>query len=269
MDDATAGLTATLAPAAQRARRASGLDIAFIGTTEPGSPGRRLVISSLSGARSTALRGLRVPSGIGLGGRVLAVAHPVVVSDYAAAADITHDYDAIVVGHEGITSVAAVPITRNGRVHAVIYGGTRQGLMVGDRAVRALEVAARQIAAATPQPELPAQPDNRAALDELDRALALASGEMRTRLERVRALLEARPPASPSAPALTARERDVLRHVADGATNLEIAVAEGLRPETVKAYLRSAMHKLGAHTRAAACLHADRLGLLGPAPAHE
>lgn len=257
MNDADTAFESAVSSVVQRARRASGVDVAFAGTAEAAPRGLGLVLTALSGARGTALAGLRVPSGLGLGGRVLAAERALVLSDYAAAPDITHDFDAIVVGQERITSVAAVPVRVGGRVRAVIYGATRQGRTVGDEAVRALETAAQQIT--TGPARTPAQ-GPRAALDELEQALALASGEMRTRLERVRSLLDGGAPAP--APSLTIRERDVLRHVAAGSTNLEIAVAEGLRPETVKAYLRSAMRKLDVHTRAAACMQASRHGLL-------
>ena len=57
---------------------------------------------------------------------------------------------------------------------------------------------------------------------------------------------------------LAPRELDVLRMAAVGASNLEIAARLGLRPETVKAYMRAAMRKLGARNRIAA-VHAARL----------
>jgi DNA-binding CsgD family transcriptional regulator len=55
---------------------------------------------------------------------------------------------------------------------------------------------------------------------------------------------------------------DVLACVAAGATNGGAAARLGLRPETVKGYLRSAMRKLGAHTRLEAVVAARRAGLL-------
>lgn len=71
----------------------------------------------------------------------------------------------------------------------------------------------------------------------------------------------AQAPAAPAAP-LSPRELDVLVCVASGATNGAAAAALGLRPETVKSYLRSAMRKLGAHTRLEAVVAARRAGLL-------
>ncbi|WP_181809726.1 response regulator transcription factor, partial [Streptomyces shenzhenensis] len=62
--------------------------------------------------------------------------------------------------------------------------------------------------------------------------------------------------------ALAPRELDVLAWVAAGATNAAVAERLGLRPETVKGYLRSAMRKLGARTRGEAVSAARRTGLL-------
>jgi DNA-binding CsgD family transcriptional regulator len=61
---------------------------------------------------------------------------------------------------------------------------------------------------------------------------------------------------------LSPREVDVLACVALGATNADVAERLGLRPETVKGYLRSAMRKLGARTRLQAVIAARRSGLL-------
>ena len=61
---------------------------------------------------------------------------------------------------------------------------------------------------------------------------------------------------------LTRREYDVLRRVALGETNAEIAAAIYLSPNTVRAYLQSASHKLGARNRVEAMLRASEVGLL-------
>lgn len=55
---------------------------------------------------------------------------------------------------------------------------------------------------------------------------------------------------------LTDREVDVLRRVAPGVTAERIAALVHLSPGTVRNYLSSAMHKLGAHDRAEAAAHA-------------
>ncbi|HEV3154307.1 MAG TPA: response regulator transcription factor [Candidatus Baltobacteraceae bacterium] len=58
------------------------------------------------------------------------------------------------------------------------------------------------------------------------------------------------------------REYDVLRRVARGETNGEIAEAMALSLNTVKTYLRNVMHKLGARNRVEAISKARERGLL-------
>jgi len=61
---------------------------------------------------------------------------------------------------------------------------------------------------------------------------------------------------------LTRREYDVLRRLAIGETNAEIASALSLSPNTVKTYLQVALQKLGARNRVEAISRAGELGLL-------
>ena len=61
---------------------------------------------------------------------------------------------------------------------------------------------------------------------------------------------------------LTRREYEVLRLAAQGRTNPEIAEVTGLARNTVKTYLESALHKLGARNRVEAVSRAAALGLL-------
>jgi two-component system NarL family response regulator len=61
---------------------------------------------------------------------------------------------------------------------------------------------------------------------------------------------------------LTPRETEVLRHVARGLGNKEIAEAIGRSPETVKAHLESIFEKLGARDRANAVTIALQRGFL-------
>jgi DNA-binding NarL/FixJ family response regulator len=61
---------------------------------------------------------------------------------------------------------------------------------------------------------------------------------------------------------LTAREREVLQHVANGLGNKEIAEAIGRSAETVKTHLESIFQKLEARDRAHAVTIALRRGFI-------
>ncbi|HKT02656.1 MAG TPA: LuxR C-terminal-related transcriptional regulator, partial [Rugosimonospora sp.] len=71
-----------------------------------------------------------------------------------------------------------------------------------------------------------------------------------------------REPLAPARHPLSRREVDVLVQVAAGYTNREVADRLTLEPTTVKAYLRSAMRKLGTANRVATVGAARRLGLI-------
>lgn len=66
----------------------------------------------------------------------------------------------------------------------------------------------------------------------------------------------------PTRGGLTRREYEVLRLAAQGRTNPEIAESTGLARNTVKTYLQSALHKLGARNRVEAIGKASEAGLL-------
>lgn len=61
---------------------------------------------------------------------------------------------------------------------------------------------------------------------------------------------------------MTRREYDILRRVAMGQTNPQIAEALGLTRNTVKTYLQRTLEKLGAHNRIEALTRANELGIL-------
>ncbi|MFE2521713.1 helix-turn-helix transcriptional regulator [Streptomyces mirabilis] len=262
-----------------RLRRATGLPVAFGGLVEPGRAQVR--ISELSGTATPALSALAVSSGNGLGGKAVALARPCAVTDYSASRQISHEYD-VAVATEGLCSVIAVPVVVRRRVRGVLYGALRTAQPLGDRTLGAAVAAARDVeqalvvrdeaqgllaVAREPEPAVgsPAWEEVREAHGAL-RALAprIVDPALRAELLDVcgrlagAAAADARTPRVDLAP----REVDVLACVAAGATNGAAAERLGLRPETVKAYLRSAMRKLGAHTRWEAVVAARRVGLL-------
>lgn len=259
---------AGLRDALLRLRRATGLHLAFGGLLHDGSAMR---IAELTGAVTPALRGLAISTGSGLGGKCLALSRPCAVTDYPSARHITHEYDGPV-SAEGLRSVIAVPLVVRRKVRGVLYGALRDALPIGERVFDAAVAAARDVEQALAVHDevrrlVAEREEMRQAYGELrELAPKVTDPEVRERLWAVCGRLETASGAgvSGSAPEvpLTPRETDVLAAVASGATNAAVAERLGLRPETVKGYLRSAMRKLGAHTRLEAVVAARRAGAL-------
>jgi DNA-binding NarL/FixJ family response regulator len=67
----------------------------------------------------------------------------------------------------------------------------------------------------------------------------------------------------PDDPGLTSRELEVLRLVAAGQSNREIAAALVISPKTASVHVSNILAKLGAATRTEAAVKAHELGLLG------
>jgi DNA-binding CsgD family transcriptional regulator len=61
---------------------------------------------------------------------------------------------------------------------------------------------------------------------------------------------------------LTAREQEVLEHIAAGLSNRQIASALGISEHTVKFHVSALLGKLGVSSRAAAIRHGVRRGLV-------
>lgn len=68
---------------------------------------------------------------------------------------------------------------------------------------------------------------------------------------------------------LTARERDVLVRLTEGATNKEIGAALGISENTAKYHLKHILAKLHATSRTEVALRAVRQGLVPDRPGHE
>lgn len=102
--------------------------------------------------------------------------------------------------------------------------------------------------------------------EELRSAIrAAAAGQVQLSPEAATRLMrEVRAPESPEA--LTERETDVLRLVAEGKANKEIASALHIGEKTVKTHVSNILAKLGVESRTQAALHALRVGLV---PAHQ
>ena len=98
--------------------------------------------------------------------------------------------------------------------------------------------------------------------DELRRAVkAAASGQVQLSPEAaIRLMREVRAPEQPDA--LTERETDVLRLMAEGQANKEIARNLAIGEKTVKTHVSSILSKLGVQSRTQAVLHAMRTGII-------
>ena len=98
--------------------------------------------------------------------------------------------------------------------------------------------------------------------DALRRAIkAAAAGQVQLAPEAAARLMrEVRVPEQ--APNLTDRETEVLRLIAMGRANKEIARELGIGEKTVKTHVSSMLSKLGVQSRTQAALYATRLGLV-------
>jgi len=271
--DASTGLARTLAVFRTHGR----MDMAFGGTVHPG--GASFAITGLCGARTSALSGLLVRSGHGLGGKSLVLGRPASVLSYAQARGITHVYDHAV-RQESLETVVSLPVVVDGVPRLVIYVGNRTQVGLGDRwldgfapllsrLARDLAVddeVRRRMALLQPPAEAPAL--SRDDLRDIARELADLTGRveddaLRARLEAVSSRLAATNPARRAdAPRLSPRELDVLTQVAAGCSNLQAAENLGLLPNTVKFYLKTAMRKLQAGNRVQAITAARAAGLI-------
>jgi DNA-binding NarL/FixJ family response regulator len=100
-----------------------------------------------------------------------------------------------------------------------------------------------------------------APLPDLLRAISTVS-EGGTYVDPVLAGALAVPETAQQLPALTQREREVLRLLADGHSNEEVGKRLFIAPDTVRTHVRKAMRKLEANTRTQAVAEALRQSLI-------
>ncbi|WP_422730935.1 LuxR C-terminal-related transcriptional regulator [Microbacterium abyssi] len=267
---------------AQRTR----FPVAFGGLFEDGA----VSVTSILGARTRSIEGLKVRPDRGLGGRAMTELRPRMTSDYGTSQHITHDYDGFILG-EGLRTLLALPIVVDGRPRGVIYAGawqespvggvtTAPAMTVADTIASELRIrdeVDRRVRALAPQAQAVSPVDReelRESFAELRSISAeISDAQLRTRLAQIekRLLAFAGEDSQPRTGSVTRpiptvrlspRETDVLACAALGSTNAEIAAQLGLREGTVKAYLGTAMSKLDASTRHAAVARARRAGIL-------
>jgi DNA-binding CsgD family transcriptional regulator len=244
-----------------------------------------LQVDHVLGNNTRSLFGLHVLPGRGLGGRALSERHLTTVRDYGAALNITHDYDKQVLT-EGVRGLTAVPVIVNQEVRGALYVASKSVGLPGDVVTGPLLSVSRKLAqdlamndeverrvrsimeegASSSLPEVRELAELR---DELcGIAAQLDNPELQGRVHSAAQKLAAlghhqsADDAGSGGERLSPREIEVLGEVEIGCTNAEAAEHLNLKPETVKAYLRSASHKLKVHSRYQAVLAARRRGLL-------
>ena len=270
-------------------RAASGLDLAFGGPVR--GDGRAIDITATCGAKGVSLRGLRVLSGEGLGGKTLQTRQPGTVDQYHSARGITHLYDTAVL-QEQLETVAALPILVDRTPRMLIYLASRSRLGLGtvwldalrpliralEREIQVDDEVRNRLSRLAPAPtpsvavaEAVTKRDH-AERQEMADELADLAGQVidpavRGRLEAM--VLRLTGGAGESEPAqlappirLAARELDVLRQVALGNSNRVAAESLGIVESTVKSYLKSATRKLNANNRVHAVRLAREAGLI-------
>lgn len=275
-----------VANAVRELARRTRFPVAFGGLIDEGV----VTVTSIVGARTRSLDGLRVRPERGLGGRAMMELRPRMTSDYGSSQQITHDYDVFVLG-EGLRTLLALPIIVQGRSRGILYAGAWDEEQVGGVTTAPAMQVAQSVAdelrirdevqrrlltnpldaEAVADLVAPAQREElRESYAELRSiAAAVDDVEIRARITQVElrlvALAGGQAPATTGTVAtihLSRRETDVLACAALGSTNAEIAAQLGLREGTVKAYLGTAMSKLDASTRHSAVARARRAGLL-------
>ncbi len=196
-----------------------------------------------------------VRPGRGLGGRVIEERNAVALGDYLHDSSITGDYLPIVRA-EGLRSMVCVPVEVERRVEALLYVAPRQARTVGSRLVeqtiRIAELAAVGIAQAQSGVALAAR---------ARRALRLDDREALRSVAETAAGLSAGADHRIPDP-LTTRQLQVLDHLADGASNAELALRLAISEPTAKEHVREVCRKLGATSRLQAVSLARNVGLI-------
>lgn len=241
------------------ATKQGGFDVGFGGLVDT----QNAKLTAFAHTIGHSIDGLIIQPGEGLGGRVMTTRAPGITVDYLRSSTITHRYEREVAA-EQMVSIAAVPIVVRDRVRAILYGGFRVPTQVGSAPLDALVTAAQRM-----KWEMTVR-------DEVERRLREILAEQ-TELRVggrygaepnaahrhdvvVESLVEFR--SAEQDARLTVRETDVLVLVALGMRNAHVAEMLHLQETTVKAYVSSAMHKLGAESRYQAVILAKAAGLI-------
>lgn len=116
-------IDAVLESIVRHAHELIGTDFTYLSLV---SPSGGLVLKASQGTISSSFNAARVPSGTGLGGRVIATGSPVWVSNYLEDPDLTHDeaFDDLVMP-EGMVALLGVPLLVGDEVIGVLFVADR------------------------------------------------------------------------------------------------------------------------------------------------
>lgn len=261
-----------IARAVVRARQRTGLPVVFGGPVTSAG----VTLSESAGMRTGALVGLVVAPDAGLGGRAVQVRRPVAVHEYKTASTITHEYDRQIEA-EGLVALVAVPVLAGPRIQAVLYGSIRRAGSIGDRATTELVNVARRLGQTLETEERlssrrtaesqAAHAHLRSIIGELGQlAREIPDADLRAeiiaRCRRVTRMSLADGGIAEPKPGWTPRQLDILALAANGCCNADIAELLGMSVDAVKSHLRTAMRRLGVHSRHAAVSAARSSGVL-------
>lgn len=121
------------------------IGLSFTGVAIRDEPGLFAMHGVAGGRNETVLRQIRVSSGQGLGGKVVALREPVVVTDYVTDPAISSHFRQLAV-MESLGAMAAVPVITDGEVVAILYAATRDETSPGDVGIGWLHEAAAGLA---------------------------------------------------------------------------------------------------------------------------
>jgi len=121
------------------------IGLSFTGVAIRDEPGLFAMHGVAGGRHEPVLRQIRVSSGQGLGGKVVALREPVLVTDYVTDPAISSHFRDLAV-MESLGAMAAVPVITDGEVAAILYTATRDETCPGDVGIQRLHQAAAGLA---------------------------------------------------------------------------------------------------------------------------
>ena len=115
--------------------------LSFTGVAIRGESGIFAMHGVAGGRNETVLRQIRLSSGQGVGGKVVALRKPFLVTDYVSDPVITSHFRDLAI-MESLGAMAAVPVISDGDVTAIIYAAARDSSIPGDVGLNRLTEAA-------------------------------------------------------------------------------------------------------------------------------